>query len=137
MPKKIPISLELLADMETPLSVYKKLANKPFSYLFESVEGGDKWARYSLIGLPASRVIKIYQNKIQISKDGKIEEEIVSLDPLKFLEDYQESIKVKVNDRLPTFTGGLVGYLGYDCIRYIEPKLSNSSRDRSFRAFLL
>ena len=87
MPKKIPISLELLADMETPLSVYKKLANKPFSYLFESVEGGDKWARYSLIGLPSSRVIKIYQNKIQIFKDGKIEEEIVSPDPLKFLED--------------------------------------------------
>ena len=125
MPKKIPISLELLADMETPLSVYKKLANKPFSYLFESVEGGDKWARYSLIGLPSSRVIKIYQNKIQISKDGKIEEEIVSLDPLKFLEDYQENIKVKLNNNLPKFIGGLVGYFGYDCIRYIETKLSN------------
>ena len=125
MPKKIPISLELLADMETPLSVYKKLANKPFSYLFESVEGGDKWARYSLIGLPSSRVIKIYQNKIQISKDGKIEEEIVSPDPLKFLEDYQENIKVKLNNNLPKFIGGLVGYFGYDCIRYIETKLSN------------
>ena len=125
MPKKIPISLELLADMETPLSVYKKLANKPFSYLFESVEGGDKWARYSLIGLPSSRVIKIYQNKIQISKDGKIEEEIVSLDPLKFLEDYQDNIKVKLNDNLPKFIGGLVGYFGYDCIRYIETKLAN------------
>ena len=125
MPKKIPISLELLADMETPLSVYKKLANKPFSYLFESVEGGDKWARYSLIGLPSSRVIKIYQNKIQISKDGKIEEEIVSPDPLKFLEDYQGNIKVKLNDNLPKFIGGLVGYFGYDCIRYIETKLAN------------
>ena len=125
MPKKIPISLELLADMETPLSVYKKLANKPFSYLFESVEGGDKWARYSLIGLPSSRVIKIYQNKIQISKDGKIEEEIVSPDPLKFLEDYQDNIKVKLNDNLPKFIGGLVGYFGYDCIRYIETKLGN------------
>tara|TARA_B100001179_G_C18602884_1_gene411631 strand:- start:3734 stop:5176 length:1443 start_codon:yes stop_codon:yes gene_type:complete len=125
MPKKIPISLELLADMETPLSVYKKLANKPFSYLFESVEGGDKWARYSLIGLPSSRVIKIYQNKIQISKDGKIEEEIVSPDPLKFLEDYQDNIKVKLNDNLPKFIGGLVGYFGYDCIRYIETKLAN------------
>ena len=125
MPEKIPISLELLADMETPLSVYKKLANKPFSYLFESVEGGDKWARYSLIGLPSSRVIKIYQNKIQISKDGKIEEEIVSPDPLKFLEDYQDNIKVKLNDNLPKFIGGLVGYFGYDCIRYIETKLAN------------
>ena len=124
--QRIPVSLEILADMETPLSVFKKLGNKPFSYLFESVEGGEKWARYSLIGLPASRVIKVYNNRIQIFKDGKLEEEMTSPDPLKFLEDYQESIKVKLNDQLPTFTGGLVGYLGYDCIRYIEPKLSNS-----------
>ena len=124
--QRIPVSLEILADMETPLSVFKKLGNKPFSYLFESVEGGEKWARYSLIGLPASRVIKIYKNRIQIFKDGKVEEEMTSPDPLKFLQDYQESIKVKHNDQLPTFTGGLVGYLGYDCIRYIEPKLSNS-----------
>ena len=124
--QRIPVSLEILADMETPLSVFKKLGNKPFSYLFESVEGGEKWARYSLIGLPASRVIKIYKNRIQIFKDGKVEEEMTSPDPLKFLEDYQESIKVKLNDQLPAFTGGLVGYLGYDCIGYIEPKLSNS-----------
>ena len=123
---RIQVWLEILADMETPLSVFKKLGNKPFSYLFESVEGGDKWARYSLIGLPSSKVIKVYKNQIKIFKDGKIEEEITSLDPLKFLEDYQDNIKVKVNEHLPPFTGGLVGYLGYDCIRYIEPKLSNS-----------
>ena len=123
---RIPVSLEILADMETPLSIFKKLGNKPFSYLFESVEGGEKWARYSLIGLPSSRVIKVYKNQIQIFKDGKMEEEKTSRDPLKFLEDYQESIRVKLNDDLPAFTGGLVGYLAYDCIRYIEPKLSNS-----------
>ena len=57
--QKIPVSLEILADMETPLSVYKKLSNKPFSYLFESVEGGEKWARYSLIGLPCSTIISV------------------------------------------------------------------------------
>ncbi len=124
---RIPVSLEILADMETPLSVFKKLGNKPFSYLFESVEGGEKWARYSLIGLPSSRVIKVYKNKIKIFNNGKIEEEITSSDPLKFLEDYQDSIKVKLYDHLPAFTGGLVGYLGYDCIRYIEPKLSHSN----------
>ena len=87
--QRIPVSLEILADMETPLSVFKKLGNKPFSYLFESVEGGEKWARYSLIGLPASRVIKVYNNRIQIFKDGKVEEEMTSPDPLKFLQDYQ------------------------------------------------
>lgn len=124
--KKTPVSIEILADMETPLTVYKKLANKPFSYLFESVEGGEKWARYSLIGLPCSKVIKVNKNQIQILKDGKIKEEFTVSDPLEFLEDYQEDIKVKFNDELPTFTGGLVGYLGYDCIGYIEPRLSNS-----------
>ena len=67
---RIQVWLEILADMETPLSVFKKLGNKPFSYLFESVEGGDKWARYSLIGLPSSKVIKVYKNQIKIFKDG-------------------------------------------------------------------
>ena len=125
--QKIPVSLEILADMETPLSVYKKLANKPFSYLFESVEGGEKWARYSLIGLPCSKVIKVYNKQIQIFKYGKIEEEIIVSDPLEFLENYHEETKVKFDDELPMFAGGLVGYLGYDCIGYIEPRLSNSS----------
>ena len=125
--QRIPISVEILADMETPLSVFKKLGNQPYSYLFESVEGGEKWARYSLIGLPASTVIKIFNNEIQIWEDGKIIEELTSEDPLKFLEEYQENIKVKVNEELPGFTGGLVGYLGYDCIRYIEPRLSHSN----------
>ena len=125
--QRIPISVEILVDMETPLSVFKKLGNKPFSYLFESVEGGEKWARYSLIGLPSSTVIKVYKNEIQIYEDGQIVEEVTSQDPLKFLEEYQENINVKLNDELPAFTGGLVGYLGYDCIRYIEPKLSSSN----------
>ena len=125
--QRIPISVEILADMETPLSVFKKLGNKPFSYLFESVEGGEKWARYSLIGLPSSTVIKVYKNEIQIYEDGQVVEEVTSQDPLKFIEEYQENINVKLNDELPAFTGGLVGYLGYDCIRYIEPKLSSSN----------
>ena len=125
--QRIPISVEILADMETPLSVFKKLGNKPYSYLFESVEGGEKWARYSLIGLPSSTVIKVYKHEIQIYEDGQLVEEVTSQDPLKFLEEYQENINVKVNDELPAFTGGLVGYFGYDCIRYIETKLSRSN----------
>ena len=125
--QRIPVSIEILADMETPLSVFKKLGNQPFSYLFESVEGGEKWARYSLIGLPSSTVIKVFNKDIKIWEDGQIVEELTSKDPLKFLEEYQENIKVKLNDDLPMFTGGLVGYLGYDCIRYIEPKLSHSN----------
>ena len=72
-------------------------------------------------------MIKIFNNEIQIWEDGKIVEELSSVDPLKFIEEYQENIKVKVNEELPGFTGGLVGYLGYDCIRYIEPRLSQSN----------
>jgi len=124
---RIPISLELLADMETPLSVFKKLGNKPFSYLFESVEGAEKWARYSLIGLPSTTVIKVHKNDIKIFKDNKVIKKFSSPDPLKFLQEYQDKIEVKPNNELPSFTGGLVGYLGYDCIRYIEPKLSKSN----------
>ncbi len=124
---RIPISLELLADMETPLSVFKKLGNKPFSYLFESVEGAEKWARYSLIGLPSTTVIKVHKNDIKIFKDNKVVKKVSSSDPLKFLQEYQDKIEVKPNNELPSFTGGLVGYLGYDCIRYIEPKLSKSN----------
>ena len=124
---RIPVSLELLADMETPLSVFKKLGNKPFSYLFESVEGAEKWARYSLIGLPSTTVIKVHKNDIKIYKDNKVVKKVSSPDPLKFLQEYQDKIEVKPNNELPSFTGGLVGYLGYDCIRYIEPKLSKSN----------
>ena len=113
--------------METPLSVFKKLGNKPFSYLFESVEGAEKWARYSLIGLPSTTVIKVHKNDIKIFKENKVIKKFSSPDPLKFLQEYQDRIEVKPNNELPSFTGGLVGYLGYDCIRYIEPKLSKSN----------
>ena len=80
--KRKAISIEILADLETPLSVFKKLGNKPFSYLFESVEGGEKWARYSLIGLPSSTVLKVFKNEIQIWKKGKIEEKFMVDVPL-------------------------------------------------------
>ena len=76
--KKIPVSREILADMETPLSVYRKLADCSYSYLFESVEGGEKWARYSLIGLKARKIIKIIQNQIEILQDGEVLESIKS-----------------------------------------------------------
>ena len=69
---KIPISREILADMETPLSVFRKLANGPYSYLFESVEGGENWARYSLIGLESSKVIFIKKNLIEIKLNGAL-----------------------------------------------------------------
>ena len=124
--KKIPISREILADMETPLSVYRKLANCSYSYLFESVEGGDKWARYSLIGLKARRLIKVVKNEVVILQDGKQIETITIDDPLNYLDQLQKSFTLEEDTNLPKFNGGLVGYFSYDCVRYIEKKLIES-----------
>ena len=81
---KIPISREILADMETPLSVFRKLANGPYSYLFESVEGGENWARYSLIGLESSKVFFIKKNLIEIKLNGEIIESFQCEDQMRF-----------------------------------------------------
>ena len=124
---KIPVSREILADMETPLSVYRKLANCSYSYLFESVEGGEKWARYSLIGLKADRVIKIIKNQIEIHQDGSLHETFISQDPLEYIDQLQKSFVLKEDPNLPKFNGGLVGFFSYDCVRYIEDRLSNST----------
>ncbi len=123
---KIPVSREILADMETPLSVYRKLANCSYSYLFESVEGGEKWARYSLIGLHAKRIIKVIKNEIEILEEGNIIENISTEDPLAYIEKLQKSFSLEEDSNLPKFNGGLVGYFSYDCVRYIERKLIDS-----------
>lgn len=120
----IPIMREVLADLDTPLSVYLKLANGPYSYLFESVQGGEKWGRYSIVGLPCRRVVRISKNTVSIFVDDKLQEEKEVADPLAWIEEFQQSFKVPELDGLPRFTGGLVGYFGYETIRYIEPKLA-------------
>jgi len=123
---KVPVFREILADMETPLSVYRKLANAPFSYLFESVEGGDKWARYSLIGLPANKIIRITGNQLEVTDNGRIIESKEIKNPLEYIEACQKEVQIVEQEGLPKFNGGLVGYFGYDCVRYIEPRLKES-----------
>jgi len=120
---RIPVMREVLADLDTPLSVYLKLAHLPYSYLFESVEGGEKWGRYSIIGLPARTVLKVRGHAVMIEDAGEVVEQVEVVDPLAFIETYQQRFNVPVMDGLPRFFGGLVGYFGYDTIRYIEPKL--------------
>ena len=124
---KIPVSREVLVDMETPLSIYGKLANCPYSYLFESVEGGDKWARYSLIGLKANRVIKVLKNQIEIYQDGGLVDNFYAQDPLDYIDELQKSYSLEEDPNLPKFNGGLVGYFAYDCVRFIEKKLSDTT----------
>lgn len=126
---RIPVSREVLADLDTPLSSYLKLANGKYSYLLESVHGGEKWGRYSIIGLPCSQILKINGKLATIEIDGKIVETHECEDPLAFVESYQERFKVPEIDGLPRFNGGLVGYFGYDTVRYIEPKLSDTCPD--------
>ncbi|MDX1756425.1 MAG: anthranilate synthase component I [Marinobacter sp.] len=123
---RIPVSREVLADLDTPLSTYLKLASGPYSYLFESVQGGEKWGRYSIIGLPSREVLKVHGHHITIRRDGEVVEATDSDDPLTFIEDYQQRFKAPDLDDLPRFNGGLVGYFGYDTVRYIEKRLQPS-----------
>jgi anthranilate synthase component 1 len=120
---RIPLLREVLADLDTPLSTYLKLADAPYSYLFESVQGGEKWGRYSIIGLPARTILTVRGDEITISDDGSVVEQATATDPLAWIEQFQARYRVPEVAGLPRFTGGLVGYFGYDTIRYIEPKL--------------
>ena len=120
---RIPVARQVLADIDTPLSTYLKLANAPYSYLFESVQGGEKWGRYSIIGLPAREVIKVYGHRVTRLENGQIVSELDVKDPLEYVSELQQSYKVPDLEGLPRFQGGLVGYFGYDTVRYIEPRL--------------
>ena len=119
----IPVVREVLADLDTPLSTYFKLANSPHSYLFESVHGGEKWGRYSIIGLPANSRIEVHGHEIRFIENGKIIDSTVVDDPLAWIEDFQQQYRAPELPGMPRFLGGLVGYFGYDTIRYIEPRL--------------
>ena len=122
---RIPLVREVFADLDTPLSTYLKLADEPYTYLFESVQGGEKWGRYSIIGMACSTLIKVFGKRVLLEVDGQVVSDEETADPLRFIEDYLHYFKVAEADCLPKFHGGLVGYFGYDTIRYIEPKLAH------------
>lgn len=121
---RIPIRRTILADLDTPLSAYLKLADAPYSYLFESVQGGEKWGRYSMLGLPAKTVIKVFGHTVAIHQHGEVVETLEVPDPLAWIQTYQQQYRVPDMPGLPRLNGGLVGYFGYETIRYIEPKLA-------------
>lgn len=126
---RIPLLREVLADLDTPLSTYMKLCSAPYSYLFESVQGGEKWGRYSIIGLPARKVFQVHGHSISIREDGKVVEQYETADPLQEIENLQQSYRIPEIEGMPRFNGGLVGYFGYETIRYIEPRLNKADKE--------
>ena len=127
---RIPLMLEAFADLETPLSLYLKLAHTrnggQYSFLLESVVGGERFGRYSFIGLPARSFLRASgfgaEAKTEVVTDGVVVE-THSGNPLDFIAAYQKRFKVALRPGLPRFCGGLAGYFGYDAVRYIEKKL--------------
>ena len=130
---RIPLMVEAFADLETPLSLYLKLAftkdGGQYSFLLESVVGGERFGRYSFIGLPARTLVRASgfgdEVKTEVVTDGLVVE-TSKQNPLDFISDYQKRFKVALRPGLPRFCGGLAGYFGYDAVRYIEKKLEKS-----------
>ena len=125
---RIPLVLETFADLDTPLSLYLKLANQPFSYLLESVQGGERFGRYSIIGLPAKTRIVARGRKVEVIEADAVVETAEDTNPLDFVKAYQARFKTPPYEGLPRFTGGLAGYFGYETVRYIEKRLANTSK---------
>jgi anthranilate synthase component 1 len=125
---RIPLVREVLADLETPLGVYLKLAQGPYSYFLESMQGGEKWGRYSFIGLPCSTVLQVSGSQLTVAKDGKVLEAHTTPDPFAFIEAFQKRFRIPEESaelkKLPRFNGGLVGYFGYDTVRYVEQRIA-------------
>jgi anthranilate synthase component 1 len=124
---RIPIIAETYADLDTPLAIYLKLAHSGpeggrNSCLLESVVGGERFGRYSFIGLPAKTVLRSMGTTTEVLQDGEVVETHEG-DPLAFIEAYQKRFKVALRPGMPRFAGGLAGYFGYDTVRHMEPRL--------------
>jgi len=124
---RIPLVLETFADLDTPLSIYLKLANKPYSYLLESVQGGERFGRYSFIGLACPTRINVQGKSVLVLSGNRVAERADTGDPLEFINSYLKRFKVASLPGMPRFCGGLVGCFGYDTVRYIEPRLAQST----------
>jgi anthranilate synthase component 1 len=125
---RIPLQLETLADLDTPLAIYLKLANQPNSYLLESVIGGERFGRYSIVGLPARERLEVRGRRVCLQRDGKTVEEKEHDDPLAYVDAYLRSFRAAPLASKLRFAGGLAGYFGYDTVRYIEARLRDPAK---------
>ncbi len=125
---RIPLVAQALADLDTPLSLYLKLTKgQPLSFLLESVVGGERFGRYSFVGLPARTLVRATGRQVEVVTDGQVLETFDG-NPLDFIAAYQQRFKVAVPEGLPRFCGGLAGYFGYDTVRHIEPRLAKTRK---------
>ncbi|MBN6151833.1 anthranilate synthase component I [Xanthomonas sp. AmX2] len=125
---RIPVVREVLSDLDTPLSVYLKVADGTHTYLFESVEGGERFGRYSIIGLPVRRVYTFRGHTLETRDHGTLVDTRHIADPFAEVEALRSAHSVPQLDGLPGFTGGLVGWFGFECIGYIEPRLAGGDK---------
>jgi anthranilate synthase component I len=123
---RIPVVLETFADLDTPLSIYLKLAASPGSYLLESVIGGERFGRYSIVGLPARERLECRGRRVSIERGGEVAESVEAEDPLAFVDDYLRRFKAAPMPAALRFAGGVAGYFSYDTVRYIEAKLART-----------
>jgi anthranilate synthase component 1 len=127
---RIPLIAEAFADLETPLTLYLKLAQPQNAgkntFLLESVVGGERFGRYSFIGLPASTLLRSFGTKIEVVKNGAVIEAAEG-NPLDFIAEFQSRYKVALRPGMPRFCGGLAGYFGYDAVRHVEKRLAHSA----------
>src|SRR4051812_3130959 len=125
---RIPVQLETLADLDTPLSIYLKLANRRDSYLLESVIGGERFGRYSIVGLPARERLEVSGSLVTLTRDGSTVAREQHDDPLPYIDKYLASFRAAPLPSKLRFSGGLAGYFGYDAVRYIEPRLRRAAK---------
>ena len=125
---RVPLVLETLADLDTPLSVYLKLGNRPYSYLLESVQGGERFGRYSFIWFPAEIRFEVRGKVCSEYRGNTLLSQTEQADPLEWVREHQSRFKAAVLPGLPRFAGVLVGYFGYDTVRYIEGRLAATEK---------
>ena len=119
----IPLKSTLINDGLDPIDVYQKLSNMPKSYLLESLEGEKDWSRYTIIGLPSEEYIELKNNRIKYFISNKLVEDVETNNPIDWIEEFQKKFNVPSDSNLPKFQGGLVGYFGFDTVKYFEPAI--------------
>ncbi|MBX9699388.1 MAG: chorismate-binding protein, partial [Acetobacteraceae bacterium] len=125
---RIPVTLETFADLDTPLSIYLKLANGPYTYLLESVQGGERFGRYSIIGLASPTRIVVNGHQVLVLTGNRIAEREDDTNPLDFIGKFMKRFRAAPSAGLPRFCGGLVGCFGYDTVRYVETRLTRTQK---------